>query len=361
MTQERVSVLVVDDSALMRSVISKIIESTDDLEVGGRAINGDFALRKLDSVKPDVILLDLEMPGMNGIEFLQERRKRRIDIPVIVLSSIAVKGARITMDALALGASEFILKPSGTDANELHRVEDQLISTIRAYGSRFRRKKTEKPSPPKTVEKVELRKPPTKKDKQPEKIDCIAIGISTGGPNALRQVFAGLDSRISIPLLVVQHMPAGFTAEFAGSLNRICALEVKEAEDGDIAQGGRVFIAPGDHHMKIGRKKLANVIELNQKDPVNGHRPSADILFSSVAGVYGERSAAFIMTGMGKDGAQAIGEVQATGGLTIGQDEATCVVYGMPRVADELGFLDLVLPLDEIAEYINRITRPGVE
>lgn len=348
MTEEgKIAVLIVDDSALMRNVISMMIEADGGLRVEAKASNGAIALRKLETAKPDVIVLDLEMPEMSGIEFLKERRRREIDIPVIILSSIAHRGARITMEALSLGASDFILKPSGTDSGELRRIEQQLVSTLKAYGARYRRRSGEKTEPRR--DRIDLHAPIRR-----AQVHAVAIGISTGGPNALRQLFQELDGSLPAPIFVVQHMPAGFTREFAESLNRISRLEVKEAEIGDVVRPGRAFIAPGDFHMTVERKRLAEVIELNQDSAMNGHRPSVDVLFSSIAKTYGSRTLAVIMTGMGKDGARSIGEIKQAGGITVGQDEESCVVYGMPRVAAQNGYLDEVLPLNSIAEFINR-------
>ena len=373
MAAAKLSVLVVDDSAFMRTVISKMINATDDMRVAATAINGSFALNKLESVDPDVIVLDIEMPEMNGIEFLKARKGRVADIPVVILSSIARRGARITMEALSLGASDFILKPSGTNADELHKIGNHIISTLRAYGTRYRnlgRSSTaslkQRSRPPETRRTVPEAPIVSKATSSPSirsirshagAVKAVAIGISTGGPNALRKLVQELDPSIPVPIFVVQHMPAGFTAEFSESLNRLSKLEVKEASDGDVARPGRIFVSPGDRHMRLKRRPLAVTIELSSDPPVSGHRPSVDVLFASIADAYGSGALAVIMTGMGKDGAKEIGEVKRAGGLTIGQDEASSVVYGMPRVAAEAGFLDEILPLDSIAAYINRAAR----
>jgi two-component system, chemotaxis family, protein-glutamate methylesterase/glutaminase len=345
MEQQPVSVLVVDDSALMRNVIASMIEKDPELRLEAKAANGAIALRKLESAKPDVIVLDLEMPVMTGLEFLEERRKRGIEIPVIILSSIASRGAKVTMEALALGASDFVTKPSGTDAGELPLVEQQLVALLKAFGRRHQRSTTVPVGRKIMSSSVASKGSP---------VQAVAIGISTGGPNALRKVFQELDPSLPVPVFVVQHMPAGFTREFAESLNRLSGLEVKEAETGDIARPGRAFIAPGDYHMTVVRRRLAVTIELNQEPLVQGHRPSADVLFSSMARIYGANSLAIIMTGMGRDGAAAIGDIRKAGGRTAAQDEESCVVYGMPRVAVENGHIDDVLPLEEVASYINR-------
>lgn len=351
-----VSVLVVDDSAFMRNTIGKIVESADGLSLAGTAMNGRFALQKIPKLQPDIIVLDLEMPEMSGIEFLQERKKRAITIPVVILSSIAHRGAKITMDALSLGAADFLLKPSSSGIIDLSTVTDQLVQTLKAYGNHYALSRGisgdigKKPTANRTAGPTPASIGVT------AGIDLVVIGISTGGPNALRKVFRDLREDLPASILVVQHMPAGFTAEFAASLDRICSLRVKEAEEGDIIGTGRVFIAPGDYHLEVKRERLADTIHINQAGPVNGHRPSVDVLFRSVAGAYKGRVMAIIMTGMGKDGANAIGEIQKIGGLTIGQDEESSVVYGMPRAAYENGFLTSVVPLDQMAETINSIT-----
>jgi len=355
----KISALIVDDSALMRSMIGKIIESSRELRIAGKAMNGKFALSKIPNLDPDIIILDLEMPEMNGIEFLKERRRRGIQIPVIILSSLARRGARITMEALSLGASDFILKPTGKDQMELKSIATTLTDLVKAYGGNY---KVEKAGGKGSFTPIAAKSAPEKEKERPigyrkvtDRIDIVAIGISTGGPNALREVFKDLDVDLPVPILVVQHMPAGFTTEFAQSLDRISPLLVKEAEEGDLLKPGRIFIAPGDYHLGISRQRLADTVRLSQDEPVNGHRPSADILFSSAVKIYGKRILAVIMTGMGRDGAKGIGEIYHAGGLTVAQDSETSVVYGMPRVAFENGVIDSVVPLPSMAETINRL------
>lgn len=394
MSNEPLSVLVVDDSALMRNLVSRIINSVPDLTVCGTAMNGAFALQKIPRLNPDILILDIEMPEMNGIEFLTERQKRGITIPVIILSSMAKSGAHITMDALSLGASDFIMKPSGSISEDIHTVGDQLIGMVRSYGAEHRRRQggtpprisdEHKPThdgavPGKTLE-VEMPRPgaetspavpsvtaadpaPTrvvpakiKPEAAPGVLEIIAIGISTGGPNALRKVLADIDADLNLPIIVVQHMPPGFTTEFAKSLNRLSPLEVKEAEEGDLVKPGRVLIAPGNKHITVEKKRLAATAHLNDDPPRNGHRPSADVLFASVAQHYGNRSLAVIMTGMGRDGAEELGTIYRKGGITLGQDEASSIVYGMPRVAFERGFVGRQVSLDDMAKTINQIAK----
>lgn len=348
---DELKVLIVDDSAFMRSVVGKIVDGADGLKVAGKAMNGQFALRKIETLSPEVIVLDLEMPEMNGIEFLKERLRRNIEIPVVILSSLAKKGARITMEALSLGASDFVPKPSDPGSANMSEVADQLCEQLRAYGSRYRFGGKVAGGPKRRISRPQTGSKRTVTDK----ISAVAIGISTGGPNALRRVFKTIDPALPVPVLVVQHMPAGFTHEFAASLDRICPLTVKEAEEGDVLKPGRVFIAPGGYHMKVKKERLATVIRLNEEEPVNGHRPSADVLFRSMVEAYGKKTLGIIMTGMGKDGAKGLGDIYNTGGITVAQDSESSVVYGMPRIAFENGVVDSVVSLNHMADEINRL------
>ena len=360
----------------MRNLIGRIIEGADGLSLAGKAMNGRFALEKIPKLKPDVIVLDLEMPEMNGIEFLKERKKRGIEIPVVILSSVAKKGAEVTMEALSLGASDFIMKPSDTNTIDLNVIADSIVKTLLAYGKNYKGEdwtpEKVKPTATKIDDKSEPSRlatvpspalnrhdftKPLSSRTQTSRIELVAIGISTGGPNALREVFRDIDAKLRVPVLVVQHMPAGFTEEFARSLDRICPLEVKEAADGDILKPGRVLIAPGSAHIRIERKKLATIIKLDESSLVNGHRPSADVLFSSAAEAYGGEVLGVIMTGMGKDGARELGTLYNKGAITIGQDEESCIVYGMPKVAYDAGYIDYQLPLGQIAGKISDLVK----
>ncbi|MDR2923656.1 MAG: chemotaxis response regulator protein-glutamate methylesterase [Treponema sp.] len=372
---DEVSVLIVDDSALMRNLIGRMVDETPGLVIAEKAMNGKFALDKIPRVNPDIIVLDLEMPDMNGIDFLKERKRLGIKIPVVILSSIARRGAEITMEALSLGASDFIQKPSGSESADIHVVKDTLVGMLLGYGSSYRRsqgKKTLSPSeyPAKTAKpspimdmltsisapSAEPAKPPNQLRK-PGNTEIIAIGISTGGPDALRVVFSQLDADLKIPILVVQHMPPGFTNEFAKSLDRICPLDVKEAEDGDAIQPGRILIAQGNKHLEVEKKALSSVVRLSDTPLVSGHRPSADVLFASVAMAYQNHALGVIMTGMGRDGAQQLGTIYKEGGMTLGQDEASAVVYGMPRVAYELGHVMEQVSLQKMARRICDVAK----
>jgi two-component system chemotaxis response regulator CheB len=372
-----ISVLVVDDSALMRNLISKMIEGTPGLSVADTAMNGKFALEKIQKLNPDAIVLDLEMPEMNGIEFLRERKKLGIKIPVIILSSVAEKGASVTMEALSLGASDFVQKPSGSISIDIATVNDRVSELLLAYGGKYHRfnKKTPvvdisagiKPHIPAPVKSSlsslsglgTLRAPAQKITpvRATGKIEVIAIGISTGGPEALRVVLSKIDPDLKVPILIVQHMPAGFTREFALSLDKICPLDVKEAEEEDEIIPGRVLVAQGDKHLEAARDGLRIVANLSKSPPVSGHRPSADVLFASVAVTYTNRALGVIMTGMGKDGAQQLGNIYREGGLTIGQDEASAGVYGMPRIAQEMGHVMEQVSLENMGKRISYIAK----
>lgn len=373
---DEISVLIVDDSALMRNLIGHMVESTPGLVIADKAMNGRFALQKIPRINPDVIVLDLEMPEMNGIDFLKERKNRGIFIPVIILSSIARRGAEITMEALTLGASDFIMKPSGSISEDLTSVKHNLTNLLLVYGGQYRRGQGKKVSAPfsalpagapKKPEvtladigghvKASVSAAPPVPLRKPGKTEIIAIGISTGGPDALRTVFANLDKDLTVPIVVVQHMPPGFTAEFAKSLDRLCPLEVKEAEDGDLIRPGRVLIAQGNKHLEVERKSLAAIARLSDGPPVSGHRPSADVLFASVAKAYGNHALGVIMTGMGRDGAEQLGAIYQEGGMTLGQDEKSAVVYGMPRVAFEMGHVQEQVSLQNMASRICTIAK----
>jgi two-component system chemotaxis response regulator CheB len=364
-------------------------------------MNGEFALAKIPFCKPDIIVLDIEMPVMNGIEFLKERNRRGIDIPVIMLSSLAKEGSKITMQCLELGASDFVTKPSGSDSPDIASVADRLTELLIGYGSKYVSKKLKRPvhipepafiteqskassllsraasSLSKASEQSPISKTvpsssvPSAFGQQPKKtesaavvpireggkIEIIAIGVSTGGPNALREVFRDIDPELEQPVLVVQHMPAGFTEEFANSLNNICPLEVREAKEGDVVKKGRVLIAPGNKHLVVERKALATIVHLSDAEQRNGHRPSVDVLFESVAQQYQNRALGVIMTGMGRDGAAQITELRRQGSYTLGQDEESSIVYGMPKVAFEMGGVQKQIPLKEMATAINKLAR----
>jgi two-component system chemotaxis response regulator CheB len=343
-----VKVLVVDDSALMRKLIPKILEQDNSIEVVGTAIDGNFGLRKIEDLLPQVVTLDLEMPGLNGIDTLKEIM-RRWRLPVIVVSSHSTSGASITLKALALGAFDFVAKPQDVYAR-MPEIADELIKKIHAAAQSAGVQTQFLPGETRVAEPGKLRPvAPTR---------IIAIGISTGGPNALQYLFSHLPAEFSGSILVAQHMPDGFTELFAKRLDESCPIRVKEAQSGDLLVAGRALICPGNRHMKVKKMPLGNVVLLSEEPVVNGHRPSVDVLFRSVAEEFGSQATAVLMTGMGEDGAFGLGEIRATGGYTIAQSQETCVVYGMPKAAVERGFAMRIADLQDIPNILQAQCSP---
>jgi two-component system, chemotaxis family, protein-glutamate methylesterase/glutaminase len=343
--KDRVRVLVVDDSALMRKLIPIILERDPDIEVVGTAMDGAFALRKIAELHPDVVTLDLEMPRMDGIETLR-MIMRSAPLPVIVFSTHSKEGAYSTFKALALGAIDFVAKPKEAAAGHLDPIAYQLIEKIKIAKRAGGRKALPKPQ----VEIVTPAKKRTHVALPPNRV--IAIGISTGGPNALQYVLSQIPSDFPATFVVVQHMPEGFTDMFARRLDECCALEVHEAKSGDLLVAGRVLICPGNRHIMVRRMPRGEMAVLSDSPPINGHRPSADVLFHSVAQEFALTAVGILMTGMGEDGAEGLGAIKAAGGHTIAQSEETCVVPGMPRAAILKGYANKIVPLDNLGAYL---------
>jgi len=344
---KRVRVLVVDDSALMRKLIPQMLEADPSIEVVGTAMDGNFCLKKIEELQPHVVTLDLQMPGMNGIDTLKEIMRRR-PLPVIVVSSHSTEGASITFKALGLGAFDFVTKPQDASVHMAETARELIAKIKAAADCRVVRPGTLRGAPPRTEKSTSARSgpPPTR---------IVAIGISTGGPQALEFLLAQLPPDFPGTILVVQHMPEGFTEMFARRLDELCALRVKEAQSGDLLQAGRVVVCPGSRHMTIKRLPMGNVVVLNDDPPVNGHRPSVDVLFRSVAEQFGKQSVAVLMTGMGDDGAEGLGAVKKAGGMTIAQSEESCVVYGMPKAAIERGYATRVVALDVLSSTLQAL------
>ncbi len=352
-----------------------MISTDPTIEAADTAFNGVFALEKMEKKSFDLILLDIEMPQMDGVEFLVERRERGIKTPVVVLSSLGRNRPELTLKCMDLGASDFILKPSGTVSLDIEKVKDEVISKIKFFAKQAKEGGDEPqvpveskkdgdfspaiPTERKTAPKDSLSKAAKEnidlKINKMKSIDVLAIGISTGGPNALRTMLPQFPADFPLPILIVQHMPPGFTREFAKGLHDICPMTVKEAEDEDAISVGTIYIAPGNKHMTVTDSGGLKVIKLNDDAPVLGHRPSVEVLFDSVAEQYGNRVISVIMTGMGKDGAKGIKKIWSNGGITLAQDEKSCVVFGMPKVAIDSGAIDEVLPLNDLPQRINDI------
>lgn len=366
-----ISVLVVDDSVVVRRLVVDALTGAPDITVVGTAANGRLAQNKIDMLRPDVVTMDIEMPEMNGIEAVRELRKRHPRLPVIMFSTLSAAGATATLDALAAGATDYVTKPAnvGSVAASIQAVRDQLVPRIHALGGR--RAPIGPPprrTPPRST--APLAQPPVRAGHPPRtaggRIDVIAVGCSTGGPDAFAKVLDGMPADLSVPMAVVQHMPPVFTRMFAERLNRNSRLTVVEATDGMPIRPGWVFIAPGDRHLTLVRHGTDVVTKLDDGPPENSCRPAVDVLFRSVAQVYGAAVVAAVLTGMGQDGRRGADVLHAGGASILAQDEHSSVVWGMPGAVVAAGLADAVLPLDEIATALTarvnagRLARPKV-
>lgn len=348
---KNIRVLVVDDSAYMRKVISTMLEDDPGITVLDTARDGLDALEKAKLLKPDVITLDIEMPKMDGLTALQ-RIMEELPTAVVMVSSLTMESSEITMKALSLGAVDFVPKPSGAISLDIHKVKEDIISKVKTASrvslqklryNRVNLKPVHKETPLNVVPKYEVKA-----------ARVVLIGSSTGGPGALQQVITALPENLNAGVLVVQHMPPGFTNSLAKRLDDISAINVKEAEIGDVIQHGHVYVAPGGYHMTV---KDNGVIDLNQEPPQHSVRPAADVTFESAVKTYGSKLVGVILTGMGFDGARGMDLLKKAGGKTIAQDESTSIVYGMPKVVVEMGNADKVLPVQEIADAIVAMVR----
>jgi len=380
MFTKKIKVLVVDDTIVYRKAVSDILSEMPNVEVVGVAHNGKIAISKIQTLKPDLLTLDIEMPEMNGIEVLQYLQLHAPQVSAIMVSTLTSEGGDMTMRALELGAYDFILKPSAANIAEskLH-LRTLLIPLIKAFqtgrtavGALQQVGSRSNPLIRKTVVTTNYTRPlsvtsstssvdrkiaasvPAGGIRRQGKSEIVTIGISTGGPNALARMMPMLPGDLGVPIVIVQHMPPVFTKSLANSLNAKCALTVKEAQDGEAIQANVVYIAPGGKQMKLvasadGTNRL---IKITNDPPENSCKPSADYLFRSIADYYVGRATAVIMTGMGSDGTKGLQILKQKGTLIIGQNEESCVVYGMPKAPAELGLTDVVAPLDKIADEI---------
>lgn len=334
-----IRVLIVDDSATARAVLREILESDPSIEVVATASDAFVARDKIVELKPDVICLDVEMPRMDGITFLK-RLMHYMPLPVIMVSSLTQSGAKTTLEALEAGAVDFVGKPHSHIYDGKDEMREELLSKIKlASKAKVRQhilqdmRQANATSLAETTNKI------------------LAIGASTGGTEALKDVLIGLP-RNAPGTVIVQHMPANFTGPFAERLNSLCAMEVREARNGDSITPGVVLIAPGDYHMVVRRSGARYYVEIGSGEKISGHRPSADVLLNSVAKIAGANAIGVILTGMGADGARGLLAMRNAGAKTIGQNEDSCVVYGMPKIAYDIGAVEKQLPLDQIAQGI---------
>ncbi|MCX9083904.1 MAG: chemotaxis response regulator protein-glutamate methylesterase [Candidatus Methanoperedens sp.] len=347
----RIKVLIVDDSAFMRKVISNILSGSPDIEVLGTAKNGQEAIEKITLLRPDVVTMDIEMPVLNGLQalgFIMSECPTR----VIMLTGAESDQGDLTMTAFQYGAVDFIQKPSGNISLDMEKIRDDLIRKITAAARVEVRKLG-------FIEEKVVKKEKTVYPARTGARKIIIIGSSTGGPRALNHIIPLLPSNLQVPVLIVQHMPAGFTKSLADRLDSQSMLRVREAADGDIIQIGSVFVAPGDFHMIVKQQKIdgeiKEVIGLTKGEKVQGVRPSVDVLLGSAVKIYGQDSIGIILTGMGSDGTCGIRKLKQAGGKVIAEDESTCVVYGMPRSVIEQKLADYILPVHEIARIITEI------
>ena len=340
-----IKVLVVDDSVVVRRLIVDALDAHPDIEVVGTAANGRIALTKIDQLRPDVITLDIEMPELDGLGTLRELRKKPGKLPVIMFSTLSVAGATATLEALAAGATDFVTKPAnvGSIAESQGMIREQLIPKILSLSG----KRPMAPVTPAAPRRLLAAAP------RGGRISAIAVASSTGGPDALAKVLAGLPATLPVPVLVVQHMPPVFTKMFAERLDRSSALHVVEATDGMPVTPGTVYIAPGDRHLTVVGRGPSVTTRLTSGPPENSCRPAADVLFRTVAQVYGGSTLAVVLTGMGQDGKRGCEALRTAGAEVVAQDQASSVVWGMPGAVVGAGLAQAVLPLAEIAGYLT--------
>jgi len=337
-----IKVLIVDDSATARAVLTEILSSDPDISSVETAVDAYVARDKILKSKPDVICLDVEMPRMDGITFLK-KLMQYMPLPVVMVSSLTQRGAKTTLDALEAGAIDVVAKPHSNIYDGSDEIREELLSKVKSAARAKVQIKSTDAIKAKPLTYLGALSETTQK--------IVAIGASTGGTEALKEVLMQLP-RNSPGIIIVQHMPANFTNQFAQRLNSLCEVEVKEAKNGDTIGIGQVLLAPGDVHMVLRRSGHRYYVQLGTGDKVSGHRPSIDVLFNSVSKSAGSNAVGVILTGMGSDGAKGLLNMRKVGARTIGQDEKSCVVYGMPKVAYELGAVDIQTPLQNIPKKI---------
>jgi two-component system chemotaxis response regulator CheB len=351
-----IRVMVVDDSVVVRKIVTDVLSADPDIEVVGTAVNGRIAVGKLEQLKPDLVTMDIEMPEMNGIEAVRAIRagsggQVHGRVPIVMFSTLTERGASSTLDALAAGANDYVTKPAnvGSVGQSMESVREQLIPKIKALTGRPASPGPARRSAP--VPPPRAAAPRTGPGKKPA---VLVIGSSTGGPEALAKVLPQLPASLPVPVLLVQHMPPVFTRQFAQRLDRLCPLRVVEAADGSPLAPGTVHLAPGDHHLVVRSGARGLQTGLTQGPPENFCRPAVDPLFRSAVAAFDGAVLAVVLTGMGSDGRSGAGEVREAGGTVLVQDQSTSVVWGMPGAISQAGYADEVLPLDRIPEAIAR-------
>ncbi len=363
-----IRVLVVDDAVAVRRLMTMLLQSEPGFELAGIAQDGALALEKIELTRPDIISLDLAMPNMDGLAMLRELRSRGLTVPVIMFSTLTHHGAKETIEGLALGAADYITKPTRYDnpIDALEAVRAEFVPKVRAIlGAAIeslpaRGDASDRTDAARRVGSSTSRPDGAAGTAAPRsRVDAVVIGSSTGGPNALAEVIARLPANLRVPVLVAQHMPPVYTTYLAQRLDSLSELSVREAVDGESVLPGHVYVAPGDHHLTVRASAADVVVALTQTAPVNHCRPSVDVLFESAADVWGRHTLAVVLTGMGHDGRDGSARLRSAGGQVVVQDEATSVVWGMPGSVHAAGLADEVLPVDRIAGAVLRITALG--
>jgi two-component system, chemotaxis family, protein-glutamate methylesterase/glutaminase len=346
-----IRVMVVDDSVVVRKIVTDVLSQDPDIEVVGTAVNGRIAVSKLAQLAPDLITMDIEMPEMNGIEAVRAIRGSRNRVPIIMFSTLTERGATATLDALSSGANDYVTKPAnvGSVAQSMESVREQLIPKIKALTGR-----AVTAGSPRPAARIVPPRPPVPRTGPGKKPAVLVIGSSTGGPEALAKLLPLLPASLPVPILLVQHMPPVFTRQFAQRLDRLCALRVVEATDGVPLHPGTVHMAPGDHHLVVRPGRSGHTTGLTQGPPENYCRPAVDPLFRSAVAAYDGAVLGVVLTGMGSDGRNGASDIRAAGGSVLVQDQASSVVWGMPGAVAQAGLADEVLPLDRVAEAIQR-------
>jgi two-component system, chemotaxis family, protein-glutamate methylesterase/glutaminase len=348
----KISVLVVDDSVVVRRLVTTALSSDPEIEVVGTASSGRLCLDKIGQLNPDLVTLDIEMPDMDGLETLKELRRRHPKLPVVMFSSLTERGAAITLDALTFGANDYVCKPTKVSSPDeaMANVRDQLIPKIKALTTGRSGLATRAAAAPVTVRpRVVV---PRSGIEPTGPVDIIAIGASTGGPDAIASILSKLPADFPIPIVIVQHMPPLFTRLFAQRLHSASQVTVREAKTGDVIVPGTVLIAPGDFHLSLKRDGLTVRAVTHQEGPENWVRPAVDVLFRSIAEVYGERALGVVLTGMGQDGIRGVEKMSEAGAQIVVQDEATSVVWGMPGVVANAGLAHRILPLADVSPHL---------
>ena len=357
----KIRILAVDDSVVVRRMVCDVLAADPQLDVAGSAANGKIALAKIPQVNPDIVILDVEMPELDGIGTLVAIRKSWPALPVIMYSTLTERGAEATLDALSKGATDYVTKPSnvGSAAQALECIRTELIPKIKAIGSRVSGSILPIPSNVLTASRALSSRSAV--PRREERIDIVAIGVSTGGPNALANLLPAFPRDLPVPMVIVQHMPPVFTRLLAERLTSKSQIQVEEGYAGAILKPGRAWIAPGNNHMVVTINDGRTALGIDQGPPENSCRPAVDVLFRSVAEIYRAHVLAVIMTGMGQDGLRGCERIRESGGQVLAQDQATSVVWGMPGYVVNAGLADNVLPLEQLGAEIVRRVRTGRE